>query len=285
MDTEPKIGVVDDRTSAADYDNDMKQAKAAGIDAFALNIGIDSFTNTQLGFAYDSAHSNGMSVFISFDFNWYSTSNTSGIAETIGTYAGHPAQLMIDGKVFVSSFSGDGLDLANVQSALTTHTIFWAPNFQPKNLGSADALFNWMAWPNNGNNKAADAANNLTVSEGDTSYTNALGGKPYVARKLPTPYLLPLPADKTDVAVSPWFSTHFGLEVKYSKNWVFPSDLLWFNRWTEILNLSPRFVEIQTWYVREVVGSAVRADKHANVKVKERLWRVPLRRTTLIASH
>ena len=260
MDSEPKIGVVDDRTSAADYDNDMKQAKVAGIDAFALNIGIDSFTNTQLGFAYESAHSNGMSVFISFDFNWYSTSNTSGIAETIGTYAGHPAQLMIDDKVFVSSFAGDGLDLASVQSDLTTHTIFWAPNFQPKNLGSADALLNWMAWPNNGDNKAPDAGNNLTVSEGDTSYTNALAGKPYVARKLPTPHLPPLPADKIDAAVSPWFSTHFGLEVKYSKNWVFPSDLLWFNRWTEILNLSPQFVEIQTWYVKGVVGSAVRAD-------------------------
>ena len=182
-DLESKIGVIDDRTSASDYDNDMQQAKAAGIDAFALNIGIDSFTNTQLEFAYESAHSNGMSVFISFDFNWYSTSNTSGIADTIGTYAGHPAQLLIDGKVLVSSFSGDGLDLAGVQSDLTTHTIFWAPNFQPKNLNSADALFNWMAWPNNGNNKAPDAGNNLTVSEGDTSYINALAGKPYVARK------------------------------------------------------------------------------------------------------
>ena len=163
----------------------MQQAKAAGIDAFALNIGVDSYTNAQLGYAYDSAHANGMNVFISFDFNWYSTSNTSGIAGTIETYASHPAQLMIGGKVFVSSFAGDGLDLAAVKSDLTTHTIFWAPNFQPKNIGSADGLFNWIAWPNNGNNKAPDAGNNLTVSEGDASYASALSGKPYVARKLP----------------------------------------------------------------------------------------------------
>ena len=166
----------------------MQQAKAAGIDAFALNIGIDSFTDTQLGFAYESAHTNGMSVFISFDFNWYSTSNTSGIADTIGRYADHPAQLLVDGKVFVSSFSGDGLNLAGVQSDLATHTIFWAPNFQPNNVGSADALFNWMAWPNNGNNKAPDAGSNLTVSEGDSAYTSALAGKPYIARKLPCPH-------------------------------------------------------------------------------------------------
>lgn len=226
----------------------MQEAKAAGIDAFALNIGIDGFTNTQLEFAYDSASSNGMSVFISFDFNWYSTSNTSGIADTIGTYAGHPAQLMIGSKVFVSSFAGDGLDLAGVQSDVTSHTIFWAPNFQPKNIGSADALFNWMAWPNNGNNKAPDAATNLTVSDGDTSYNSTLAGKPYVARKLPRSNLDQRHADRIDAAVSPWFSTHFGLEVKYSKNWVFPSDLLWFDRWTEILKLGSQFVEIQTWY-------------------------------------
>lgn len=49
------------------------------------------------------------------------------------------------------------------------------------------------------------------------------------------------------VAASAWFFTHFGGEVSYSKNWVFPSDLLWYNRWREILQLGPRFVEIITW--------------------------------------
>lgn len=49
------------------------------------------------------------------------------------------------------------------------------------------------------------------------------------------------------IAVSPWFSTHYGSEVSYSKNWVFPSDLLWYDRWQEILALGPRFVEIITW--------------------------------------
>lgn len=48
-------------------------------------------------------------------------------------------------------------------------------------------------------------------------------------------------------AASAWFFTHFGDEVPYSKNWVFPSDLLWYTRWREILALKPRFVEIITW--------------------------------------
>ena len=37
-----------DRTSPNDYDDDMKRAKAAGIDAFALNIGVDGYTDQQL---------------------------------------------------------------------------------------------------------------------------------------------------------------------------------------------------------------------------------------------
>ena len=48
-------------------------------------------------------------------------------------------------------------------------------------------------------------------------------------------------------AVSPWFSTHFGPEVSYSKNWVFPGDLLWHRRWEDILSLQPQFIEIVTW--------------------------------------
>ena len=121
----------------------MQQAKSAGIDAFALNIGIDSFTNDQLGYAYDSAAKNNMSVFLSFDFNWYKTSQASDVGSMIKTYGSKPAQLKVGGKVFVSSFQGDGLDLNAVRSA-SGMELFIAPNFQPKNLASADGLFNWM---------------------------------------------------------------------------------------------------------------------------------------------
>ena len=190
----------------------MRQAKAAGIEAFALNIGTDSWTGQQLDLAYESAANNNMNVFISFDFNWYSTSMTPQIGAMIKTYGAKPAQLKVDGKVFVSSFLGDGFDLDTVASAsgFSRDDLFFAPNFQPTNVGSADALFNWMAWPNDGNNRVPSASDNLTVSDGDQTYLAALGGKPYIA------------------PVSPWFSTHYGPETPSSKNWVFPSDLLWF---------------------------------------------------------
>ncbi|KAL5404895.1 hypothetical protein PMIN03_008803 [Paraphaeosphaeria minitans] len=226
------IGIVGDRTTAADYDDDMRRAKSLGIDAFALNIGTDSYTDTQLNFAYESAANNGMKVFISFDFNWYhDTSDASVVGQKIAQYGSRPAQLMVDGKVFASSFAGDQLNVPAMRSAAGV-PVFWAPNVHPEygtSFANVDGALNWMAWDNDGNNKAPKPGADVTVAQGDSRYVQALAGKPYIA------------------PVSPWFFTHFGPEVSYSKNWVFPGDLLWYHRWNEILSLKPRFIEIITW--------------------------------------
>ncbi|KAJ5589692.1 alpha-1-3-glucanase/mutanase [Penicillium hetheringtonii] len=225
------IGITSDRHSSSDYDEDMKRASSLGIDAFALNIGVDPYTDQQLQLAYDSAARNSMKVFISFDFNWWNTGQVWAIGQKISQYADKPAQLMVDNKVFVSSFAGDGLNVASLRDAVG-RPIFFAPNFHPTygtDISGVDGLLNWMAWPNNGQNKAPSPGQNVSVQDGDKIYVNALAGKAYVA------------------PVSPWFSTHFGPEVSYSKNWVFPSDLLWYDRWNEILELGSRFIEIITW--------------------------------------
>ncbi|PLN86817.1 putative alpha-1,3-glucanase/mutanase [Aspergillus taichungensis] len=225
------IGIVSNRNKASDYDSDMQRAKSLGIDAFALNIGVDPYTDQQLGLAYESAANNGMKVFISFDFNWYHTGQGTQVGQKIAQYASKPAQLMVDDKVFVSSFAGDGLDVAAMRSA-AGRPVFFAPNFHPSygtNMDQVDGLLNWMAWPNDGNNKAPRPGANVSVQAGDQEYIRALGGKAYIA-----------PA-------SPWFFTHFGPEVSYSKNWVFPGDLLWYERWNDLLTLGPRFIEIVTW--------------------------------------
>ncbi|RVD86100.1 uncharacterized protein DFL_004394 [Arthrobotrys flagrans] len=205
------IGIVSNRGSPADFDDDMKRAKALGIDAFALNIGVDPYTDAQLNLAYQSAANNGMKVFISFDFNWYHTNQAVEVANKIKQYMDLPAQLYVENKVFVSSFAGDGLDVAALRANVGKE-IFFAPNFHPEmgtNFGTIDGALNWMAWPNNGDNKAPTAGRHVSVQEGDQAYIRALAGKPYIA------------------PVSPWFFCHFGPEVPYSKNWVFPSDLLW----------------------------------------------------------
>ncbi len=229
--TRKQIGIVALRQTPADYDDDMQRAKALGIDAFALNIGTDEYTEKQLDLAYESAANNGMKCFISFDFNWFQVSDAAKVGRLIAKYASKPAQLKVGNKVFASSFAGDGFNVGAMKAAAGCD-VFWAPNVHPSkssNVNELDAAFNWMAWPSNGRNKAPDAGTKLTVQDGDELYLNWLGDKPYMA------------------GVSPWFSTHFGPEVPYSKNWVFPGELLWYERWNDILALGPQYVEIITW--------------------------------------
>lgn len=164
----------------------MKRAKSLGIDAFALNIGVDPYTDTQLGYAYESAANNDMKVFISFDFNWYhAASDAAAVGQKIAQYGSKSAQLKVDGKVFASSFAGDQLDVAAMRSAAGV-AVFWAPNYHPElgtNFANIDGALNWMAWDNDGNNKAPKPGANVTVAQGDTRYVQALNGKPYIARR------------------------------------------------------------------------------------------------------
>ena len=128
-----------------DYDDDMQRAKAVGIDAFALNIGVDGYTDQQLKFAYESADRNGMKVFISFDFNWWSPGDAAGVGAKIKQYASLPAQLFVDNRPFASSFAGDGLDVNTLRTAADSN-VFFVPNFHP-GQGSTSAIdggFNWM---------------------------------------------------------------------------------------------------------------------------------------------
>jgi hypothetical protein len=177
------MGIVSNRESACDYDDDMRRAKDAGIDAFALNIGTDPYTDTQLYYAYESAARNSMKVFISFDFNWWQASQGHEVGAKIAQYASHPAQLMVDGKVFVSSFTGDGVNVDEIRSSAGSE-IFFAPNFHPGqgDFDKIDGALNWMGWDSNGNNRAPTAEQRVTVADSDQAYEDALQGKPYIAR-------------------------------------------------------------------------------------------------------
>jgi hypothetical protein len=88
-----------------------------------------------------------MKVFISFDFNWYNTGQGSLVGQKIAKYANLPGQLIVDGKVFVSTFVGDGVDVNAIRSA-AGQPIFFAPNFHPErgtDMSQVDGLFNWAA--------------------------------------------------------------------------------------------------------------------------------------------
>ncbi|KAF2127686.1 glycoside hydrolase family 71 protein [Dothidotthia symphoricarpi CBS 119687] len=221
------MGIVQSRGSSDDYDEEFGIAKAAGIDAFALNMGPD-VSNTQLGHAYDSAAKVGIKVFISFDFNsgLFSTGDPAAVGDRIKAFKGHSAQLIVDNKPFVSSFIGTGLNVASVESAAGTEITFF-PNWYPQDdQTGADGLFNWMGWYNDGSNNPGTVA----PSVGDQAYLSAVGSK-----------------DRYMAPVAPWFSAHYGGWVPYTKNWIFQGNDLWFERWKEILTTGPRFIEIVAW--------------------------------------
>ncbi|GFZ45004.1 glucan endo-1,3-alpha-glucosidase [Saitozyma sp. JCM 24511] len=214
------IGIVEPYTQA-DHEADQSLAKSKGITGFALNIGTDDYTVTQLTNAYAAAQAVGFNVFISFDFNWYSTSDVSQVASIVSQFVGQPAQFLVDGMPFVSSFIGDGFDWSSVASSVGKQ-LYVVPYFQPDlaTQSGLEGLFSWDAWPGQGNNVPILA--NMTTDQ-DYVYIDAVNAASRT-------YMAPVSAT-------------------YNKNWAFYSEELWKIRWDQILSMGSdlNFIEIITW--------------------------------------
>ncbi|KAK4145665.1 glycoside hydrolase [Dichotomopilus funicola] len=208
------------------WEHDVRTAKSAGIDGFALNIGpSDYWTETQLDYAYNAAEcSRGFYIFISFDMaagSW----PVSQVVNIINRYRGSSAQMLIDGRPLVSTFEGPDWapKWATVRDA--TGGIYLIPNWS--SLGPAgvegkldmiDGAFSWHAWPKPGQFM-------MTASE-DFLYQECLRGKAYM------------------MGVSPWFYTDLP---QWGKSWYSSSESLWYDRWQQVLEVMPDFVQIITW--------------------------------------
>lgn len=108
---------------------DISQAKASGIDGFALNIGSqDSYNDEQLRLAYDVAASNGFSVFLSFDMQ---ASQWAGdqISAYINAYKDFGGQFRVGDLPVVSTFEGPSQ--ADIWSGIRAATggIFFMPDW------------------------------------------------------------------------------------------------------------------------------------------------------------
>ncbi|KAJ7866176.1 glycoside hydrolase family 71 protein [Mycena leptocephala] len=123
------LGVVQTYVQS-DWEADMTLAKSIGIDAFALDIGKDSYNQQQLGFAYAAAANVGFKVFISFDFAYWTAGDTSTMTTYMQTYATQPGQFMYNNAAFVSSFVGDGYPYRTLESQ-SGIKLFACPNWQP----------------------------------------------------------------------------------------------------------------------------------------------------------
>ncbi|PLN84053.1 glycoside hydrolase [Aspergillus taichungensis] len=220
------VGIVENY-QLADWIEDMKIAQSIGVDGFALNCAsIDKYTPTQLALAYQAAEQTNFTVFISFDFAYWTNGDTAQITDYMKKYASHPAQTQYKGGALVSTFVGDSFDWRPVKQN-TPHPIHAVPHLQDPAEVSEDAsrgrdgAFSWYAWPTDGGNSIIPGP---MTTIWDDKYVKNLRGATYMA------------------PVSPWFSTHFN-----TKNWVFICENLPTLRWEQMLAMKPSLVEIVSW--------------------------------------
>ncbi|KAK3381989.1 glycoside hydrolase [Podospora didyma] len=219
------VGITYGQTQAQ-WGHDVNTAKEAGIDGFALNIGpSDHYTDIQLQQAYTAAEKAGNFVlFLSFDMaagEW----PVSRVVSLINHFKESSAQMTVHGTPFVSTFEGPGWAENWFSVRMQTGGIFLVPDWSslgPYGVGEKldliDGAFSWDAWPKPGQTRVA--------STEDLIYKHTLNGKKYM------------------MGVSPYFYTKLP---QWNKNWYCPSDSLWYDRWQQVLEIMPDFVEIITW--------------------------------------
>ncbi|KAI0430520.1 glycoside hydrolase family 71 protein [Xylaria sp. FL1042] len=227
-----------------EWQQDISEAKGSGIDGFALNVGAqDTYNDAQLQLAYDVASSNGFLLFLSFDMQ-ASQWSADQIISYINTYKVYSSQFTVNSLPVVSTFEGPSQSdiWSGVRSA--TGGIFLIPDWASlgaqgvgDKLSLIDGAFNWGAWPE---------ANQLTMSTGnDVAYKSVLQGKPYMMGVSPYFYT------STISIPEPPLRHSSGLTGRAAdlpgKNWYSSSDSLWFDRWKQVLDINPEYIEIITW--------------------------------------
>ncbi|KAH7406789.1 putative extracellular alpha-1,3-glucanase/mutanase, partial [Phaeosphaeria sp. MPI-PUGE-AT-0046c] len=203
---------------------EMQKAQDAKIDAFALNINYNAEElSARLSLAFQAANAVGFKLFFSFDYAGLGAWPKESVIEKLTEYGPNYAYFKNSaGKPLASTFEGweNASDWPEIK--LQTNAIF-IPDWSSRGakvamtLPGPDGLFSWAAWP--------EAPGNMSI-EVDSSYTYFLKGKPYM------------------MPVSPWFYTNLP---GYCKNWLWPSDSLWWERWQQIWWKQPEYVQIISW--------------------------------------
>ncbi|GAO46524.1 hypothetical protein G7K_0754-t1 [Saitoella complicata NRRL Y-17804] len=231
------VGNAYDFNSTDQWVKEMELAQSAGIDGFALNIGLDEWVPDRVASAYEAAStlSDTFYLFFSFDMSIFTSSDVQTMIDYVTKYHGHTNQFVYHDGDFVSTFSGEttfgsppgtAWDTAFIQPLASSGiTIHFVPSWSSLDPSTAydtntavSGLFSWAAWPTSDNP-------NVTT-EYDTYYSSA-------ASRLNKTYMAP---------VSPWFCTHFSY-----KNWIYASEDLMHTRWQQVIDLDPELVEIITW--------------------------------------
>ncbi|TCD60933.1 hypothetical protein EIP91_009286 [Steccherinum ochraceum] len=226
----------------ASWTTDIMLAAAKGVDAFALNVGADSWEPGQVANAYQAARSlnTPFKLFLSFDMSTIpctTAANSALLRSYVTNYTSHPNQLKYNNASFVSTFAGEGCKFGastvnqgwiNTLKTNLTPTYF-VPSFfvDPATFSSQysvqDGAFNWNSgWP----------MGNYDINfSSDQLYINNLASKTYMG------------------AVSPWFFTHYGPQ-SYNKNFIYRGDnWLFAERWEALIanRTKVQFAEVISW--------------------------------------
>ncbi|KAF8069900.1 glycosyl hydrolase family 71-domain-containing protein [Lyophyllum atratum] len=208
----------------ADWADDIRQIQAKGVDAVALNMGGDTWQRTQVASAYAAAAQLGTNfkLFLSFDFTAMGC-DVNDLVGRVNDFANHPNQFRVDGKVMISSFSGDCLGNAGwaslkAQTNAYLMPFIWGLEGHFNEWPSLDTWYCWgCAWPTGNIDKNTDD---------DEYYMSQLGSR-------------------YGTTISPWMFTHYGY-----KNWYQRGDnWLLLTRWEQLMAMRDRltFIELVSW--------------------------------------
>ncbi|KIO26865.1 glycoside hydrolase family 71 protein, partial [Tulasnella calospora MUT 4182] len=212
--------------------SEIKSAAAQGIDAFALNIGYDSWQAGQVQSAYDAAAANGFKMVLSFDMTVLGCGDSNVIQSNVDKYSNHPAQLKDNGgKAIVTTFDGGNCKSSDEWKSELDGARFVPAFFNDLNYVSLKSLYPVVggdllwggAWPKF----------DEPISWSEDSFRISHNGLNRGAGDL---YI---------TTVSPWFFTHYG-----GKNFIWHNDdHLWNNRWEDLVEHRNQVdaVEIVSW--------------------------------------
>jgi glucan endo-1,3-alpha-glucosidase len=246
---------------------ETRNAQAMGVDAWVLNIGKDPYTDAQLDMAYNVAEQLGFKCLLSFDMNWgtsyWGPGDEGAVQAKTFQYGSRASQFRYNGKIIVSSFNDDKQPQFNWAS-FDHNQIFVVPHIQQGSVPSRqgiDGALNWNAWPSSFN----EPISGPMTMDSDHAYTDGLNGRAYIA------------------LISPWFFTrwpNWPQGTGWAKNHLFVSDTLWIDRWKQMLQLTPTFVEIYSWndygestYIGSLIGQPTDDKAYYAVGMPHDAWR------------
>lgn len=226
------------------WEENVRLAKAHGIDAFVLNVGHDASDATQMDLAYTAAETVGdFYCFISLDMSYASLFGSASdiIATYITPLASRAGQFKYEGKAFLSTFSGEvaGTFLegnSNIQEAWASFKaaspveLYFVPEWTGISGSTSvtdhpvvDGIGQWLAWPTGDANPTTDI--DITFQKDALSNSRT--------------YMAP---------VSPWFYKH--LTPGAGGNYIYRSDdFLLATRFEQLIAMDtlPDFIEVISW--------------------------------------